>query len=121
MTREPGLHVLMALHEYSAKYQVINAEHPHEEVQGTREACFRVLIELSVDAITLLAADGTVLYANHANRRLCGRGPKETVGHTLFEFVHPADLSMARQQFAQLLRQPDAPITAQYRIRHQDG
>ena len=121
MTREPGLHVLTMLHEYSAKYEVINSEYPHEAVQSTREACFRVLIELSVDAITLLTVDGTVLYANHANRRLFGRGSEETVGHTMFEFVHPADLSISRQQFAQLLQQPDAPIMAQYRIRHKDG
>src|SRR5262244_1401977 len=121
MTREPGLHVLTALREYGAKYEVINAEHPHEEAQSTREACFRVLIELNVDAITLIAADGTVLYANHANRRLFGRGSEETVGRTMFEFLHPADLSIARQQFAQLLQQPDAPITARYRMRHQDG
>jgi PAS domain S-box-containing protein len=92
-----------------------------EQTLRASEARFRVLIDNSWEAITLVTAQGTILYASPANQRLWGYSPDEFIGATGFELVHPDDLGQVVTQFGALAQQPGAIAKAQYRIRHKDG
>jgi PAS domain S-box-containing protein len=84
-------------------------------------ARFRALTEHSSDAVTLVGPDGTVLYNSPSSQRVLGYEPGEFLGRSGFEVVHPDDQERARTLLAQLVRQPESPVTAEMRVRHQDG
>ena len=92
-----------------------------EQTLRASEARFRALIDNSWEAITLVNAQGTILYASPANQRLWGYSSDEYIGTTGFEIVHPDDLGQVVDQFGALAQQPGAIVKAQYRIRHKDG
>ncbi len=82
---------------------------------------FRALIEHSSDAISLLTADSTVIYASPSTRRVTGYSAEELVGRNGFTLLHPEDLEDVRQQFTTFLDQPGHSITVEGRFRHADG
>jgi PAS domain S-box-containing protein len=92
-----------------------------EELLEKRERRFRALIEHGWEAVTLLAADGTVLYASPSTTRVLGYPPGAFVGRKALEAVHPDDLPRISQLFAQLLAQPRLTLHSTFRYRHADG
>jgi PAS domain S-box-containing protein len=82
---------------------------------------FRALIEHSSDAISLLTADGSVIYASPSTMRVTGYSAEELVGRNGFTLLHPKDLEDARQQFTTLLDRPGHFITVEGHFRHADG
>ncbi|MDB5308238.1 MAG: domain S-box-containing protein [Gemmataceae bacterium] len=92
-----------------------------EAAERDAEERFRVLTESSSDAVALVGADGTVLYASPSARRILGRSPAEVVGRSGFEFIHPDDVGDLRRQLDQLLTTRDGAIMAEIRARHRDG
>jgi two-component system CheB/CheR fusion protein len=85
------------------------------------ERRFRALVENTWDGVTLLAADGTVLYTNPAVQRNLGYTPEEFVNRDALELMHPDDRPLMRSLLAQLVQQPGGRLTAQYRMLHRDG
>ncbi len=85
------------------------------------EQWFRALIEQSSDAITLVTAEGTILYASPAIARVTGYTAEELVGTNGFAFVHPDELERKPQRFNDLLDHPGKVITVEYRLRLKDG
>ena len=79
------------------------------------------MVQNSSDLITLVGADGTMLYASPAIERLLGYAPEERVGRSVFDLVHPDDADRARGLFAEGLRSPGVPLKAEVRQRHRDG
>jgi diguanylate cyclase (GGDEF)-like protein/PAS domain S-box-containing protein len=53
------------------------------------ERHFRSLIENALDTITILAADGTIMYESPAVERVLGFTPDELVGRNVFDLIHP--------------------------------
>jgi two-component system, cell cycle sensor histidine kinase and response regulator CckA len=92
-----------------------------EQILRASEARFRALIDNGWEAISLVDAQGTILYASPANQRLWGYRPDEYIGATGFELVHPDDLALVVAEFGALAHQPGAIVKAQYRIRHKEG
>ena len=90
-------------------------------VRIQQEQWFRTLVEHISDAIVLLTADGTVLYASPSAVRVTGYTPEERVGMNGFALVHPDDLEYTRQRLSDLLDHPEEVITVEYRQRHKDG
>ena len=88
---------------------------------ASAERRFQALIEHSWDAIALLTADGTVTYASPATRRILGYDPDELVGRNALELIHPDDRALTSRLLGQLLAQPGASATAEYRFCHKDG
>jgi diguanylate cyclase (GGDEF)-like protein/PAS domain S-box-containing protein len=82
---------------------------------------FRALIEKSPEAITLLSADGTVLYVSPSTSRMTGYECDELVGRSGFDFLHPDDLARAKDLHADLLQKPGRHIKAEVRLHHKDG
>ncbi|MBK9053296.1 MAG: PAS domain S-box protein [Chloroflexi bacterium] len=85
------------------------------------ERRFRHLIENSTDAISLVAADGTILYQSPAITRILGYLPEEMVGQNAFGFLHPDDVAASVKSLAQGLQQPNISATSQFRYLHKDG
>ena len=87
------------------------------------EQRFRSLVDNSYDVITLLDAQGTILYQSPSVRRVLGDDPDEKIGKNVFEpgRVHHEDLEKVRQALAEVVANPGAPTTVEYRMRHVDG
>ena len=91
------------------------------EILNHSERLFRTLVEHSLDALTLMTADGTVTYANAATERISGYSVTEFVGTNAFTLVHPADLAGVQSLYTDLLAHPGESATFTYRLRHKDG
>jgi len=85
------------------------------------ERRFRALIEHSCDAVALIGADGTAVYASPATTRILGYPVPDFVGRNIFSLMHPEDLPHVTGLFSQLLREPAGGMTASFRFQHQDG
>jgi PAS domain S-box-containing protein len=81
----------------------------------------RSLVEDIPDALVLLGADGTVVYASPAVVRLLGRTQEAVTGSSAFDYVHPDDVEATRARFGQLLAGslacgPSAGASARFRV-----
>ncbi len=83
------------------------------------EAEFRALVSHSSDIITVLNADGSFRSSNEASRRVLGY-PEGFEGGDIFSFVHPDDVDIAVQGFAQLTV-GETPEVRVVRVRALDG
>jgi PAS domain S-box-containing protein len=92
-----------------------------EQKLAEENARFRALTEHSSDAVTLVKADGTVLYSSPSSSRVLGYEPGEFVGRRGFEAVHPDDLERSLARLAELAANPGTPVMAELRVRHKDG
>ncbi|MCE9565775.1 MAG: PAS domain-containing protein [Planctomycetes bacterium] len=82
---------------------------------------FQAIIEKSFDAVDLIAADGTILYASPPGVRLLGHPPEDDVGLNGFDLVHPDDVDRVRGEFERLLATPGASLDSTHRLRHRGG
>src|SRR5918994_2445180 len=85
------------------------------------EERFRSLVQNSSDIITILGADGTVLYVSPAVERVTGYRPEEQVGTNAFGSVHPDDREQALNTFAEVLKRPGLHPPLEFRVAHKDG
>ncbi|MFH1862277.1 MAG: PAS domain S-box protein, partial [bacterium] len=92
-----------------------------EEALRKSEERFRALIQYSQDAITLLAADGTVLYDSPSISRVLGYDPAERLGRSVFEFVDPEERRNMAHGFARFAQQVGAVAPSEVRFLHKDG
>src|SRR5881296_176225 len=91
------------------------------EALRTSEQRFRALIEHSSDVITLLGADGTVLFSSASTHLVLGYSPTENIGRNAFELIHPDDRPLALELFGELRQRPGHTIRAELRALHKDG
>ncbi|MDQ4129123.1 MAG: PAS domain S-box protein [Actinomycetota bacterium] len=85
------------------------------------EEKFRALVQNSSDLITLYDADGIIRYVSPSFERMLGYDPEERTGHASFGLIHPDDAIRAKEAFAEALRRPGVPISAEARAQHRDG
>jgi PAS domain S-box-containing protein len=91
-----------------------------EELLAASERRFRGLIENAPDGITVVDAQGTVIYVSPSIERILGYSQAESLGRSAIEYVHPQDSSHLLRQLARLTRKPGKALV-QYRFRHKDG
>jgi PAS domain S-box-containing protein len=82
---------------------------------------FRAIIEHSFDAVCLIDAFGTALYASQSTARTLGYPPADFVGRKVLDLVHPEDRPEMDALFGRLLARPGGSETATFRYRHRDG
>jgi PAS domain S-box-containing protein len=92
-----------------------------EEELRKREQYFQALIENSLDAVTILNADGTIRYQSPSYQHILGYEEGEQVGESGFEHVHPDDLPKVYEDFAELIKNPDYIVRTEIRYPHKDG
>ncbi len=98
----------------------INLHHTEETLKKSEER-FRVLIENSSDIITIIAADGTMLYESSAVKRVFGYHSRELVGQKIFEYVHPDDREYVTENFKKAIKHRILNQRIEFRFRHVDG
>lgn len=85
------------------------------------EAYFRLLIENSLDMVTVLESDGTISYIGPSIRRIMGFSDEELLGRNILEFVHPDDISTAREYLQAALMADGAAGSIEVRVRNKNG
>jgi len=85
------------------------------------ERRLRALVEHARDAITVLGADGKLLYESPAPARMLGYEPGMTKGKTSFELIHPDDMPVVADTLKRLLQDPGGAEDLEVRVRHSDG
>lgn len=92
-----------------------------EKALQQSEEKFRMLIENAPDLITVLDAKGAIIYESPSIERVLGYQPEALVGKNAFEFVHPDDLVVVSQSFAEVVKRSNATVSVELRFRHKDG
>ena len=92
-----------------------------DEALRQSENRFRAMVEKSTDAISLVDAQGKVLYSSHAISPIFGYSLEERKGKNIFELVHPEDIGETRPLFKKLLQSPFTSVSTQIRYQHKDG
>ncbi len=108
-------------YRYVAICSDITARKEAEEALKASEERFRVLIRNASDIITVLDAEGKILYESPAVERILGFKPEDRVGTSAFEQVHPDDVGWIKSKLAKLLKSPQERTSMWYRVRDREG
>ena len=92
-----------------------------ENALRSNEMRFRSLIENGLDNISLLDAEGKLLWESPSTIRMLGYERDAFVGRNILDLVHPEDIEWVQAQFMKMLGQPRVPYRGTFRIRHLDG
>lgn len=92
-----------------------------EEKLRDSEKRFRALIENSSEEVSLLAADGTLLYESPSAHPTLGYATGEFLGQRLFQLVHPDDIERVQRLFFNLTQKPGSSLRDEFRLRHKSG
>jgi len=84
-----------------------------------RRELFQTLVENALDVIMVLSSDGIISYGSPAVNCVLGHEPEELVDQSLFEFVHPDDVSSLTNAFNNGI--PGCTVSLEFRFRHKDG
>ena len=91
-----------------------------EAAVRSRSARFRSLVENSADGITVVNAEGRIVYASAPAERMLGYRPGELAGDCLLELVHPDDRDRYNSERQSVLGGA-RPEPGRFRMRHKDG
>ncbi len=91
-----------------------------ERALREEEARFRSAVQSSSDIITMVDAQGRILYESPATRRILGYPAGKRVGTSIFDYVHRDDLAAVREAFARAVTGPGTTLSPQFRFRHED-
>ncbi len=99
------------------------AEHHKEteELVIKNEKHFRSLIKKSADMITLVTAQGKLIYASPAVTKILGYTLEELLEKPDYEFIHPDDIELFNKLRAELLKNPGDSFSNEQRLLHKDG
>ena len=74
------------------------------------DASSSTLLEYTQDKIALVDESGVFRYVNEAADPLLGYDPKELVGNSAFEYMHPDERAMVRECFDRIIESEDQKI-----------
>jgi PAS domain S-box-containing protein len=80
-----------------------------------------LLVENSSDVISLVNAQGKVLYASAPSAKVFGYLPEELVGRNTFDLIHPEDRDHSRRALREVLAKPPGPRQVEVHVRRKDG
>ncbi len=103
-----------------AQQEIIERKLVEEEIYKS-EKRFLSLIKYGRDNISLLTADGTLLWENPSATSTLGYDMNQFVGHNIFELIHPEDQEWARNMFIQVSQMPGKNLEGETRLMHSDG
>lgn len=85
------------------------------------EERFRSLVQNSADVVVIVDRTGDLRYVSPAIERNWGYRPEALDGTSVFELIHPDDLTAARIFHAECLDTPDGNIATELRLRTAEG
>ncbi len=80
----------------------------------------RALSEHTTDLVSVIGAEGVLLYASPSYERVLGYAPQEVVGQRVLTIIHPDDKARV-QELLTALRQAQGPLSTELCLRHRDG
>ena len=92
-----------------------------EEALEASEKRLQAIVEHSLDEVSLVTADGTLIWESPTAFRPLGYPPGTFDGRSIFDLFHPDDRVTALQTFSEVVQQSDSNREALFRLRHQDG
>jgi PAS domain S-box-containing protein len=99
---------------------LLNVEETQEKLKQS-ETRFRKLIENGSDEVSIIDANGNLLYESPSAAPTLGYAPHEFTGRTLFELVHPEDLSLVQKILMELIQNPKIHPREKFRLLHKNG
>ena len=91
------------------------------QTQLLEERRFRAILENITDAISLLTADGRVLYQSPTIEKVLGFTSEERLGQNGLELVHRDDIPRIMSEYKTLAENPELNIITTARARHRNG
>ncbi|MEM3566399.1 MAG: PAS domain S-box protein [Candidatus Bathyarchaeia archaeon] len=91
-----------------------------ESILASHEA-FRSLVENAAMPIAITDTHGRFIYANRALADTLGFHPKEIVGRTFMEFLHPEDRGRIIRLFLRIIALKRQPRVLEFRVVRRDG
>ena len=85
------------------------------------EMRFRLLVENSLDIISLIDYDGRIIYISPSIKRLTGFTEKEMIGLSGFDLIHPNDVEGGKKFRQKLIDMPFVPANSIFRLKHKNG
>ena len=87
------------------------------------EERFRLLVQNASDIITILSAEGVILYESESVEHILGYSPKDRIGKNIFKdtIVHPDDIIIKESAFKTAIAVANKKVKAEFRLRHKDG
>ncbi|AOW80855.1 PAS sensor histidine kinase [Halodesulfurarchaeum formicicum] len=82
---------------------------------------YELFLESIQDAVTVIDAEGRLQYESPGIEAIVGQYPSGRVGADAFEFIHPADRELVREEFTRRLHGDQSVEPLEYRIRTTDG
>ena len=86
-----------------------------------REAWFEALVRHNVDAIVVLSPDAVLTYASPSAEDLLGYKVSDWMGRDALELVHPDDIAIVAESFANTAATPGTAIPLRFRLMRSDG
>lgn len=80
---------------------------------------YRLITERATDIICLVDREGHMAYMSPSVQQALGYAPVTLIGASVFDYIHPQDISLVQERWQELLRYGQAYVT--YRSRHADG
>ncbi len=85
-----------------------------------REEHFRSLIENASDIIMILNDDGEIRYESPSIQRILGHDPEELLNTSIYELIHPDDLSGFKEAVLSVIDAPGVIRTFEFRFPHKN-
>ena len=82
---------------------------------------FQALMEHISEGISLINAEGTILYLSPSARKILGCGDSKHIGRSWFEIYHSEDSPRLKAFFSSLVRDPGGHFATDARVLHADG
>lgn len=99
--------------------QRISAETARADALRQSEQRFRSLVQNASDIIAVIAVNGSLNYTSASLKRILGYEPHQW--QNTFDFVHPQDLSTAKNLINKAQAHPGVNIAAELRLQHANG
>ncbi|HEX6268894.1 MAG TPA: PAS domain S-box protein [Anaerolineales bacterium] len=106
---------------YEGFLQDITQPKQAEQALENSEKRFRALIENGLDNISLLAADGSLIWESPAVFRTLDYAPDQFLGQDIFKLMHPDDLDWTRDLFTKLVQEAGSRQHGIFRLQHSSG
>ena len=108
------------IHALEERQLLLERKQAEEALQNS-EKRFRALIANGLDNISLLKADGTLIWESPATIRMLDYAQDEFIGRNIFALMHPDDLDWTRDLYAKLIQEPGSHQRGTFRLRRSDG
>jgi PAS domain S-box-containing protein len=99
---------------------VTERKQAEQSLQASEER-FRAIMEQTADIISLLDANGVLLYNSPAALRIHGYSTEDLLHRNTFNLIHPDDQAAVAAKYQELLEHPERSISTIYRYRNRDG